>query len=179
MEDENPVLYELYRIKDTEATQKLRYESIDYLGRNNIPIDIKNYELIYKGELNYVSNDDKDYLGFLYRDLILNKPDDFKKHTIAPSDIVALNYNENITFHYFDRTKFKEVKAENYLANAEMSIEGNYNQIDGIINNILKDNKDLDQEKKPSLLKALEKAKENVNKGKDVADEVKKKDLER
>lgn len=30
---------------------------------------------------------------------------------------------------------FQQVAPENYLAAAEMSIEGNYNQIDGVINN--------------------------------------------
>ena len=44
----------------------------------------------------------------------------------------------------------------NYLRNAEMSAEGNYNNIDGIIGN--NDPKD-DTEKKKSLLEHLEKCK--------------------
>jgi len=44
----------------------------------------------------------------------------------------------------------------NHLANAEMSVEGNYNNIDGIIGN--NDPKD-DTEKKKSLLEHLEQCK--------------------
>jgi hypothetical protein len=44
----------------------------------------------------------------------------------------------------------------NYLANVEMSVEGNYNNIDGIIGN--NDPKD-DSEKKKTLLELLEKCK--------------------
>ena len=47
----------------------------------------------------------------------------------------------------------------NYLANAEMSAEGNYNNIDGIIGN--NDPKD-DTEKKKSLLGHLEQCKEEA-----------------
>jgi hypothetical protein len=47
----------------------------------------------------------------------------------------------------------------NYLANAEMSVEGNYNNIDGIVGN--SDPKD-DSEKSKSLLEQLEQRKSEV-----------------
>jgi hypothetical protein len=49
----------------------------------------------------------------------------------------------------------------NYLRNAEMSVEGNYNNIDGIIGN--SDPKD-DTEKKKSLLDMLEQNKAEAEK---------------
>ena len=53
----------------------------------------------------------------------------------------------------------KEVRPENYLAAAEMSAEGNYNQIDGIINN--------EPPPKPSLLDTLNQCREDAAKGYD------------
>lgn len=53
---------------------------------------------------------------------------------------------------------FQEVIPENYLAAAEMSVEGNYNQIDGIINN---------EPPKPSVLDALNQCREDAAKGRD------------
>ena len=54
----------------------------------------------------------------------------------------------------------KEVRPENYLATAGMSAEGNYNQIDGIINN--------EPPPKPSLLDTLNQCREDAaNKDRD------------
>ena len=50
---------------------------------------------------------------------------------------------------------FREVKPENYLAAAEMSMEGNYNQIDGVINN---------EAPKPSVLDSLRQCQEEAGK---------------
>ena len=53
----------------------------------------------------------------------------------------------------------KEIRPENYLAASEMSAEGNYNQIDGIINN--------EPTPKPSLLDTLNQCREDAAKGHD------------
>ena len=54
---------------------------------------------------------------------------------------------------------FQEVRPENYLTAAEMSAEGNYNQIDGIINN--------EPPPKPSVLDALSQCRQDAAKGHD------------
>jgi hypothetical protein len=53
---------------------------------------------------------------------------------------------------------FQEVCPANYLAAAEMSVEGNYNQIDGIINN---------KPPRPSVLDALNQCREDAAKNRD------------
>ena len=53
----------------------------------------------------------------------------------------------------------RDFSKQNYLRNAEMSVEGNYNNIDGIFGN--NDPKD-DSEKKKSLLEHLEQCKEEA-----------------
>ena len=54
---------------------------------------------------------------------------------------------------------FQEVRPENYLAAAEMSAEGNYNQIDGIINNGERSKDKEPGMDKPSVLGQLSQAK--------------------
>ncbi|MGL6200430.1 MAG: DUF4316 domain-containing protein [Lachnospiraceae bacterium] len=51
-------------------------------------------------------------------------------------------------------------KPENYLKNTEMSMEGNYNMLDGVINNLPSDG----EERKTSLLEQLDRLKEDSEK---------------
>ena len=51
-------------------------------------------------------------------------------------------------------------KPENHLKNAEMSIEGNYNMLDGVINNL----PSVGKERKASLLEQLDRLKEDSEK---------------
>lgn len=54
-------------------------------------------------------------------------------------DIIALKVNGRVSFHYVDIFGFVEqphfFPQRNYLENAEKTVEQNYNQLDGIINN--------------------------------------------
>ena len=58
--------------------------------------------------------------------------------------------------NYTRQRQGRDFSIHNYLRNAEMSVEGNYNNIDGIIGN--NDPKD-DSEKKKSLLGHLDRCK--------------------
>ena len=54
------------------------------------------------------------------------------------SDIIAIKLNGEVSFHYVDLFGFKRLDGflrDNPLKNAEMSMEDDYGQIDGIINN--------------------------------------------
>ncbi|MFV0413075.1 MAG: YodL domain-containing protein [Oscillospiraceae bacterium] len=151
MEEEKMFSYEIHRLKKIPENKNLLYEGLEYLKQNNISVDINNYNTIYKSSMAEYTKDKTHILSFLYQKFLLDKPKDFKEHQIATSDIVAINLNGEISYHFFDKTSFKEIAASNYLANAEMSVEGNYNQIDGIINNVPIEKEESKQEKKPSM----------------------------
>lgn len=55
------------------------------------------------------------------------------------SDIIAIRQNGIVSCHYVDSIGFKElpefIKPENYLKNAEMAMEDDYNMLDGLVNN--------------------------------------------
>ena len=63
---------------------------------------------------------------------------DFGGYSLSASDIIAINNDGAVSYHYVDRFGFKELPsftADNPLKNAEMSMEDDYNMVDGIINN--------------------------------------------
>lgn len=56
---------------------------------------------------------------------------------------MALRENGAVSCHYVDSVGFKELpgflKPENYLKNAEMAIEDDYGMLDGLVNNVRKE----------------------------------------
>ena len=66
-------------------------------------------------------------------------PKDFGGHSLSVSDIVAIKQDGHVSYHYCDSVGFQELpdfrQPDNYLKNAEVSVEDDYGMIDGIINN--------------------------------------------
>ena len=95
-------------------------------------------------------------LEAFYVQFNINRPEDFRGHSLSVSDIVALKVGGVVSCHYVDSIGFKELEGfalrDNYLKNAEMALEDDYNSIDGIINN---GRKDEPAEERHSVLDAL------------------------
>ena len=133
--------YMLYQVKDGELTRDYRYASYNLLQKCGLSIDKNNYELTYICRLS-----DNTTLENLFEKFNINRPQDFKGHSMSVSDIVVLHRNGEDKAYYCDVSGFVEAPEflkENYLENAEKQIEQNYNQIDGIINNEQPKNKTL------------------------------------
>ena len=67
-------------------------------------------------------------------------PADYQRPSMSVSDIVALKLDGVVSCHYVDRIAFTAIpgffQGENYLKNAEMAVEDDYNMIDGRRNNM-------------------------------------------
>ncbi len=98
-------------------------------------------------------------LEALYVQFNAAHPEDFRGHSLSVSDIVALKVGGVVSCHYVDSIGFKELEnfalQENYLKNAEMAVEDDYNSIDGIINNGRKDEPETERHSVLDALKAL------------------------
>ena len=96
------------------------------------------YRLVYTGELNPGGSVGKN-LNDLWYKFNQEHPADYHFPSLSVSDIVALKVDGVVSCHYVDSIGYKElpdfIQPENYLRNAEMTIEDDYNMIDGIINN--------------------------------------------
>jgi uncharacterized protein YciU (UPF0263 family) len=130
--------FAIYQLRNADDTAELRFMATDYLQRKGLEIDRDNYIPVYTGALDN-NGDEQDKLNSIYAKFNIDRPQDFTGHSLSVSDIVVLRQNGVVSCHYVDSWGFKEVPAflpqQNYLKNAEMAVEDDYNQIDGIINN--------------------------------------------
>jgi hypothetical protein len=94
----------IYQLKDNEITRNFYFEGSEFLKRKGIPISKDNYELVYTEPLK--RNMD---LESIYTKFNLERPSDFKGHSLSVSDIVVLNRNGNISSHFVDSFGFKDV----------------------------------------------------------------------
>ena len=108
-------------------------------------------------------------LDCIYEQFNFRKPGDYHSRSVSVSDVLAVKENGEMSFHYVDSIGYKELPGfivpENYLENAELSVEDDAGMIDGIINNGTKE-KEPEKEnrdgKKESILAKLQKNMEQV-----------------
>ena len=130
--------FAIYQLKHVEQTRDLRFAPLESITAAGMVVDRDNYDLVYTGTLDGAGSTNEK-LEALFETFNVNRPEDFKGHSLSVSDIVALKQAGAVSFHYCDSAGFSEVpafmKPENYLKNAEMAMEDDYGMIDGIINN--------------------------------------------
>ena len=118
---------------------------------SKVPADMfQDYDVVYIAPLSSYT-DQTAMLEGLYTKFNVDRPEDFRGHSLSVSDIVALKTDAVVSYHYVDSIGFKELYGfmpDNYQRNAEMGLEDDYGMIDGIINNGKK-------EEPPSVLEQL------------------------
>ena len=158
--------YMVYQLKAGDETRDLRFEPFDRLAQTGHSVNFSNYDLIYAAPIK-----PGDTLETVYRDLNMDRPENFRGHSLSVSDVVVLREQSKDTAHYCDSVGFVEIpqfldpqpEKDNPLRTAEMTIEDDYGMIDGVINNGRR-GEELEKEKeaaekKPSIRERLEDAK--------------------
>ena len=96
--------YGIYQLSRSEATRELRFEPYDRLQAAGHSVDRANYDLVYTAPL------EKDMtLAQIWEMYNIDKPDDFKGHSLSVSDIVVLHQNGENTAHYVDSIGYTQV----------------------------------------------------------------------
>jgi antirestriction protein ArdC len=130
--------FAIYQVKDGNELRDIRFEPLSWLESKGVSVDHGNYDLAYTAPLTDTGSTD-DRLGALWDRFNNDHPADYHRPSLSVSDIVALKQNGVVSCHYVDSFGFKEIpdflKPENYLKNAEMAVEDDYDMIDGIIDN--------------------------------------------
>ena len=134
--------FAIYQVRSdgTDENRYRRFTDLDGLQKLGMKPTRDHYDLIYTVALSDhpTVNDPED----AFRVFNLERPADFGGHSLSVSDIVAFRRDGMVAYHYCDSVGFEEIpnfQPENYLKNAEMAVEDDYNSIDGIINNGPKD----------------------------------------
>lgn len=153
--------YCIYQLRRDSELAELRFMNSHYLQEHGIKPAYDNYEAVYSGTLPSSSSTEAS-LDDLYMKFNAEHPQDFTGHSLSVSDIVVLRQNGAVSSHYVDSVGFTAVPAflpENYLKNAEMSMEDDYGMIDGIINNGSKEQPEV-KPKAPDLAALFEAARQ-------------------
>ena len=96
--------FSIYQLKRGDETLDYRFEPLDAIRRNGLSVDPANYELVYTAPLTA-----KDNLESIYTRFNIDRPADFKGHSLSVSDIVVLHQDGTDTAHYCDRFGFSQV----------------------------------------------------------------------
>jgi hypothetical protein len=127
--------------QENEDTRDMRFMSLDFIERmHGEAPQMDLYDVMYAGTLNTASKDPAIICENLYQKFNIDRPEDFRGHSLSVSDVVALKQQGIVNYYFVDSFGFKELpgfdSGRNPLRGIEDQIEQNDNQLDGIINNM-------------------------------------------
>ena len=167
--------YCIYQLRRDPELAELRFMNSQYLREHGLEPAFDHYEAVYSGSLSSDGSTEA-RLDDLYMKFNTTHPQDFTGHSLSVSDIVVLKQQGAVSSHYVDSVGFVQLPAflpDNYLKNAEMSMEDDYGMIDGIINNGPKEQPEV-KPKAPDLSVLFETARQVVQEDKQVSEPGKK-----
>ena len=167
--------YCIYQLRRDPELAELRFMNSQYLREHGLEPAFDHYEAVYSGSLPSDGSTEA-RLDDLYMKFNTAHPQDFTGHSLSVSDIVVLKQQGAVSSHYVDSVGFVQFPAflpDNYLKNAEMSMEDDYGMIDGIINNGPKEQPEV-KPKAPDLSALFEAARQVVQEDKQVSESGKK-----
>lgn len=155
--------YCIYQLRRDPELAELRFMNSQYLREHGLEPAFDHYEAVYSGSLSSDGSTEA-RLDDLYMKFNTAHPQNFTGNSLSVSDIVVLKQQGTVSSHYVDSVGFVQFPAflpDNYLKNAEMSMEDDYGMIDGIINNGPKEQPEV-KPKTPDLSALFEAAKRTV-----------------
>ena len=96
--------FSIYQLKHGDNTRDFKFESYSYMMSKGYAVDITNYDRVYTAELKAGTS-----LEDIYRWFNIDRPYDFRGHSLSVSDVVVLHQNGKDTAHYVDSIGYKEI----------------------------------------------------------------------
>ena len=105
----------IYQIKDDSPGENYAFMNMSFIESHGMQIKKEDYKLVYAGELfGNMSLDD------IFERFNIDRPEDFRGHSLSVSDIVVLNDGENVTAHFVDSISFEQL--DHFLELEEQSL---------------------------------------------------------
>lgn len=167
--------YCIYQLRRDPKLAEFRFMNSQYLREHGLEPAFDHYEAVYSGSLSSDGSTEA-RLDDLYMKFNTAHPQNFTGNSLSVSDIVVLKQQGTVSSHYVDSVGFVQLPAflpDNYLKNAEMSMEDDYGMIDGIINNGPKEQPEI-KPKAPGLAALFEAARQVVQEEKQAPEPSKK-----
>ena len=95
--------YKIYQLKNSPENHAIRFEGYSLAEKHGEPANPENYDLVYWGSLDEFEDENK--LEAIYTKFNLDRPEDFKGHSLSVSDIIVMNNEAN----YVDTYGFVDV----------------------------------------------------------------------
>ena len=104
----------IYQVRAEEDLFQYSFVGIERLKEKGLPVDKKNYELVYTGSLSDFPEHNEErtqeqLLEEIYERFNLNHPTDYHAASVSVSDVIVLHRNGENSSHYVDRFGFAEV----------------------------------------------------------------------
>ena len=94
----------IYQIKDDSPGENYAFMNMRFIESHGMQIKKEDYKLVYVGELSgNMSLDD------IFERFNIDRPEDFRGHSLSVSDIVVLNDGEKVTAHFVDSISFEQL----------------------------------------------------------------------
>ena len=94
----------IYQIKDDSLGENYAFMNMSFIESHGMQIKKEDYKLVYVGEfLGNMSLDD------IFERFNIDRPKDFRGHSLSVSDIVVLNDGEKVTAHFVDSISFEQL----------------------------------------------------------------------
>ena len=94
----------IYQIKDDSPGENYAFMNMSFIESHGMQIKKEDYKLVYVGEfLGNMSLDD------IFERFNIDRPKDFRGHSLSVSDIVVLNDGEKVTAHFVDSISFGQL----------------------------------------------------------------------
>ena len=98
---ENPPqdnMYKIYQLKNSPENHAIRFEGYSLAEKHGEPANPENYDLVYSGSLDEFEDENK--LEAIYTKFNLDRPEDFRGHSLSVSDIIVMNNEANYVDSY-------------------------------------------------------------------------------
>ena len=94
----------IYQIRDGLPGENYAFMNMSFIESHGMQIKKEDYELVYVGELfGNMSLDD------IFERFNIDRPEDFRGHSLSVSDIVVLNEGGKVTAHFVDSISFEQL----------------------------------------------------------------------
>ena len=94
----------IYQIKDDSPGENYAFMNMRFIESHGMQIKKEDYKLVYVGDLSGNMS-----LEDIFERFNIDRPEDFRGHSLSVSDIVALNDGEKVTAHFVDSISFEQL----------------------------------------------------------------------
>ena len=94
----------IYQLNDSPQAREVLFMNSDFLEMKGVAISRENYNLVYTAPLEEGTS-----LEDIFTRFNIDRPEDFKGHSLSVSDVVVLHQNGENSYHFVDSFGYKEV----------------------------------------------------------------------